>query len=133
MCSKTRHATTASNDPSGERQRRSPGSSVGRSPAALVGHPDLVPRRVDADDPGAQPGQQPADLPVTAAEIEHPTEAIEFRRRERQDLFDVLRVGALGESLDPPVRVRLPQLMIRWHRGGLGVARHQARGYGRRS
>ena len=45
----------------------------------------------------------------------HPDVEDHRRRRqflvdERQDLFDVLGVGALGEPLDPPAGVLLPQL-----------------------
>ena len=120
----------------GERERGRFRSGVVRSPAAFVSHPDLVPRRIDADHPRAGSSEHPADLPVTAPEVEDPIESCEFGAGERQDLLDVLRIGALGEALDPPVGVYLPQLVIRWfsqpgNHGGVGGVRHDGRGYGR--
>ena len=55
---------------------------------------------------------EPADLPVAASDVEHPPRAGELRRGERQDLLLVLRVGALGEPLDPPGGVGLPQALV---------------------
>ena len=65
----------------GERQVRRTGSGEHRSPATLGGDPDLVPRRVDADHRRAPCGEQPADLAVAAADVEHPVEPVEFARR----------------------------------------------------
>ena len=56
----------------------------------------MAPRRLDHDSP------------VAAPEVEDAIHSIELGGGQRQDLFDVLRVRSLGESLDPPVGVRLP-------------------------
>ena len=61
---------------------------------------------------GAEARREPADLPVSAADVEHPACAAQLGRRERQDLLLVLGVGTLGEPLDPPVRVGLPQARV---------------------
>ena len=111
-----------------EGQLRGFRSGEHRSPATLMGHPDLIPRRIDARHPRSRRSKQPTDLTVAAAEVEHPIEPVEFSGRQRQDLLDVLGVGSLGEAVDPPVGVRLPQLVVPW----VGVAGHGGRGYGRR-
>ena len=111
MCSNTRQATTASKLAVGERQRRSlAAGETTRRPAAAA--------TLDAFHVGSMPttssaptaAGEPADLPVAAADVEHAPRAGQLRRRERQDLLLVLRVGALGEALDPPAGVRLPQV-----------------------
>ena len=136
----------------GERELGCLRSCEHRSPTVFVRHRDLVPRRIDTDHTGPFGGEQPTDLAVTAAEVEDAIRAIELGGGQRQDLLDVLRVGALGESLDPPVGVRLPQVVItRFPEPGsrgttvvpgdpgsgnhdrVGVAGHGGRGYGRRS
>ena len=76
--------------------------------------------------------------------------SVELGGGQRQDLLDVLRVRSLGEPLDPPVGVRLPQVVITWfpepgsrgttvvpgdpgwgNHDRVGVAGHGGRGYGR--
>jgi hypothetical protein len=113
MCSNTRQATTASNERRERERSRSGGGHVHRSPAALVGDTDLVPGRIDADHRLPPSSQHPADLAVAAPDVEHAIESRQLGARQRQDLLDVLRIGALGEPVDPPVGVVLPQLVIR--------------------
>ena len=75
MCSNTRHATAASNDPSANGSSAAPARTYAGPPAALGCDRDLVPRRVDADDVDTGGRQQPADLTVAAADVEHPVES----------------------------------------------------------
>ena len=95
----------------GERQRVGPRLGVGRTAAPLPRHPDLVPRRVDADDHvGTDRPGQPRHLTLAAAHVEHVAGPDQVLGREGQDLLVVLRIGALGEAGDPPVGVGLPQV-----------------------
>ena len=72
----------------------------------------LIPCRVDADDKvGADRRDEAADLAIAAAHVEHPRRPCQFGCSQRQDLFGVLGVGAVGEPFDPPVGVCLPQLV----------------------
>ena len=73
-------------------------------------------------------GEQPADLAVAAADVEHRLEAGQLVRRERQDLLLVLGVGAVGEAVDPPVGVLLPEIAGRV----AFVVAHDVGGYGSR-
>ncbi len=112
MCSKTRHTTTASNDGVGERERVGVGPGVVDRTAPFVRSAQLRGSRVDAhDEPGAVACDQPRDLSLTGAHIEHPLRAGQALAGERQDLLFVLRVGAVGESLLPPTRVALPEIV----------------------
>ena len=110
MCSNTRHATTPSNDASGNGSRAASATRVVGTATALGGDAELVAGRVDPDDVGAASGEHPADLPVSTSHVEDHRRRRQLLVDERQDLFDVLGVGALGEALDPPAGVLLPQL-----------------------
>src|SRR5258706_13590484 len=78
----------------------------------MCGDTDAFPRRVDPDDVSAQARRQPADLPVSAADVEHPTCTAQLGGRKRQDLLLVLGVRTVGEPLDPPVRMGFPQARV---------------------
>ena len=120
MCSNTRHATTASNDASAN------GSSAA-SDRAYTAPPPRSCATVIWFHVGSTPttrrargGEQPADLAVAAADVEHAIRTGELGGGQRQDLLDVLGVGTVGEPLDPPVGVRLPQVVIRVAFGSRG-------------
>ncbi len=71
---------------------------------------DLIPRRVDADNESrAETHCQSGDLAFTAPHIEHTRHSVEFGGGQGQDLFDVFRICAFSESVDPPRSVVLPQ------------------------
>ena len=80
-------------------------------PATFDGDADLVPRRIDAGDQldAVEARRQPADLTLSAADVEHPRRSEQFGTGERQDLFVVLGIGAGGEPVDPPLGVLLPE------------------------
>lgn len=104
----------------GERQACRGTADVRRPAAALVGDVDLVPGRVDAHDQlGAELPGEPADLAVAAADVEDPRRAVQLLGGQREDLLDVLGVGTLGEPVDPPAGVVLPELGVVIH-GGQG-------------
>ena len=52
------------------------------------------------------------DLALAAADVEHPVTTGQLGDRQRQDLLDVFRVGALGEPALPPVGVLLPKILF---------------------
>ena len=60
---------------------------------------------------GSEARGETAHLTVATTDIEHPTCAGEFTGSKRKDLLDVLRVGSLGEAVDPPCGVGLPQVL----------------------
>ena len=63
----------------GERQARPRrAANVRAARRRARGDRDLVPRRVDADHVGTGGREQPADLAVTAADVEHPVEPGQF-------------------------------------------------------
>ena len=96
----------------GVRERQLGGlcTRVVRTSAALDGDAELVARRVDPDDVCTASGEHPADLPVATSDVEDHRRRPQLLLGERHDLLDVLGVGALGEPLDPPAGVLLPQL-----------------------
>ena len=96
--------------PSANGNSAAPDRTYAGPPARSPATADLIPGRVDADHGRTGGRQQPADLTVTAADVEHPVESGQFRSRQRQDLLLVLGVGAGGEAVDPPVGVFLPQV-----------------------
>ena len=104
----------------GEGQRPGTRTGVARTAGPFGGNTDTVPRRIDPHDRdrtvdlGAwQAGREPADLAVTAPDVEHAASARQLGGGHRQDLFLVLGIGAVGESVDPPIGVLLPQLVAR--------------------
>ena len=99
----------------GKRQRGSAGTGVVRSPVPVGGDAHTVPGRVDPDHVGSLARCEAADLAVTTPDVEHAPGPVEFGRRKRHDLLDVLRIGTLGETVDPPVGVGFPQVVR--HRG----------------
>jgi hypothetical protein len=88
MCSNTRHATTASNEPSANGSASAP----------------------------ALPGGEPGDLALAGADVEDAVVPGQQVRRDGQDLLLVLRVRPVGEALLPPAGVRFPQVDVVSHR-----------------
>ncbi len=85
-------------------------SQIVRATSPLMGDTDLIPGRVDADHVRPAGRQHPADLPVTAADVEDRAGPGQLGRSQRQDLLLVLGVGAIGEAVDPPPGVVFPQI-----------------------
>lgn len=95
-----------------ERQLVRSGLQVARPTAALVCDANLIPGRVDADNSCTSGRHHPRYLAVTATHVENRLSIRKLGRGEREDLLHVLRVGALGEAVDPPLRVVLPQILL---------------------
>ena len=101
------------------RQRLGPAPGEAHTAVTRLRGAELRHRRIDAEDrTRACPRQSARDLALTGADVEHATEAAQISLDDRQDLFLVLRVGALGELVLPPLGVDLPRI----GRGGRGHA-----------
>lgn len=97
----------------GEGQRVGAGAGVRRTAGSALGLDDLGDGRVDTHHRGRPAGGcQPRDLALSAADVEHALVAGEVLGGQRQDLFDVLGVGAFSEPFLPPAGVGLPQLIV---------------------
>ena len=95
--------------PVGERQHGGAGLGEHRPTGALCRHIDLVRRRIDPDHRHPARRQGARDLPITASEIQDSVGTALLGDSQRDYLILVLRVGPLGEPLDPPGGVLLPE------------------------
>ena len=107
-CSKTRHTTTASTPAIGNRQGLAPRLRIRRPAGAVTPDLDLAPGRVEADRKYAAAAITASDLTFSRADIEHPLEALDVLECERNDLFDIFGIRAVGELSLPPVGVIVP-------------------------
>ena len=90
----------------GNRQLSGAGPGEDGSPTPLRRDRQLVPRRVEPDDPGGTAGDgQTGHLTLAGPDVEHPVTAGEVLSGHGQDLLAVLGVSALGEALLPPLAV----------------------------
>jgi len=109
MCSKTRHARAPSNTAAGNGKRIREPACVHRTAGAFAGHDDLRARRLDADHGCCTHRHpEPGELPLAGADVEETCDPGEVLAHERDDLLFVLRVGAVGEAVLPPLGVRVP-------------------------
>ena len=68
--------------------------------------------RVDSRDGATGPRERTRDLSVTTPDVENPPEAREFLHSQRNDLFLVFGVDPVRESVDPPLRVCVPEGVV---------------------
>lgn len=101
----------------GERQLSSSGTSEPRTATTLGRNRHTIPGGVDAEHCTPLSGCEPGDLAVATSDVENPSCSRQLFGCERQDLLDVLGISALGESLDPPICVGFPQVLIATHPG----------------
>src|SRR5205823_14360065 len=96
--------------PVAERQRRRAPAHVDGPAGASDRDLQLRPRRLDADDARvwSRHASEASNLSLAGADVEHLLCSREMVRRERQDLFGIFGVGALGERVLPPAGVQLP-------------------------
>jgi hypothetical protein len=92
-----------------------------RPAAALSGDSQLRRGRVEPDNCGPARTQLARDLPLSRADIEHMPSVGEQVECQGDDLIAILRVGTVGEAIDPPRGVLLPELLTR--RGHCGYLR----------
>lgn len=71
----------------------------------------LVPRQVDPRYPHAVFGQSACDLAFATTEVDDMASVCELMTRHRDDLVAVLGIGTVGEAIDPPLRMRLPEIV----------------------
>ena len=79
------------------------------STTTCFGCSDLRGRRIDTHHLGAQACDSSTDLSLATPHVEDPPCSLQEALRQRENLFFVLRVGSVGESLLPPHRMLFPQ------------------------
>jgi hypothetical protein len=95
----------------GEGQCGRTGSGERWATSSLGGYPHAVPRRVDAGHDTPLCRRETRDLAIATADVEHMPSILELRFCHRQDLLFVLGIGPVGESVDPPVGMILPEVL----------------------
>ena len=86
-----------------ERQRCRRTEQVARAACSVDRRGDLRRERVDADHGAPLAGEHPGDLSFTGADVEHRRCAGELGGDQREDLFGVFGVDAVGELTLPPI------------------------------
>jgi len=94
------------------RQRLGTGAHIPGPTGASASHLHLRGRGIDSHDLCTRAGDASGDLPLAAADVEHPARPLQLAGDEREDLVLVLRIGPVGELPLPPWRVALPLQVV---------------------
>src|SRR5580692_1854496 len=88
------------------------GLQVPREASSIVRGANLGPTGIEGDHLRPLSGEAPADLPLTATDVQHPSRTACVALDQRKDQLLVLGVGSFGEVPLPPGRPLLPEVIL---------------------
>lgn len=92
-----------------KRKRTRPRLHVARPTAPLDRNRNLCRRRINPGHRTTGRRQRPRYLTVSGADVENRRNPCKFSHHERNDLVFIFRVGAVGETINPPLSMLFPQ------------------------